>query len=408
MHQRVEVRIAAGAMLLGAMAGVAGAGCASESKTPLVLDGAWQRIDVWEQRSSFDYDQVATGASPDAVGWLSRDAGDAARLEYWEIRDGAEATGMPLPTPTAPVIIPVGVATDDDGWAAAAVTRDRPKGANTGLLAWRGHTRDQKAAPAQSLAPPTGTSAAPESVSVARSADHLAVAALYDGTPVVWSGLDTATGGWAGGTDAWRSPADPIDLGLDASLRSLRIVGDGTHLVLAGVDGQGAAHLWTSDDGATWSSVDAPRLPKKVGAVGLLTPLARGKVAVGWLGDEQSAPFNATSATIQRLSGTTLADDGALEATPDAGIDRLHLTSATLSPEHKLVVVGGAVRSSGARTPMVWLRDGGEWHPTKQAALNGHLDHEFRAVVTTRDNDAMVAIATALTHPDVEAWQWRP
>jgi hypothetical protein len=223
---------------------------------------------------------------------------------------------------------------------------------------------------------------------------------------VVWAQQEATSGG----TGAWVAAADNFDLDLNAAatLRSLRVVGDGSRLVLAGVDDAGAPHLWTSQDGTAWSAVAADHLPDKVGAVGLLTPLAREAVAVGWLDDEKSAPFTATSATIQRLTGDEVADAGQLRASPDDGIERLHLAGATLSPEHKLVVVGGAVRSNGARTPMAWLRDGGEWHPTEQSGLRGHLDHEFRAVVTTRENDTMVAVATALEHPDVEAWQWRP
>jgi hypothetical protein len=214
----------------------------------------------------------------------------------------------------------------------------------------------------------------------------------------------------ATGTGAWESDAEGADLGVaDGGLESLRIVGDGSRLVLAAVDGDGAAHLWTSTDGSSWAGVGSNALPQQVGAVGVLSVLGKDDVAVSWLADEEGAPWNATSARVQRLvGGDRVVDEGTVEATPDDGVDQLHLTSAVRSPDGNLVVVGGAVRSSGSHTPMVWLREGGTWHATKQAALTGHLDHEFRAVVTTRSDNAMVALATALEHPDVEAWQWRP
>ena len=391
------------------LAATAGA-CASKSKTPLVDDGAWERIEVWEQRSSFDYDRVATAANHDAVAWLGRDADDSAALAYWELRDGEDKSSITLPTPSVPVLIPIGVAVDDEGWAAVAVSRDKPNGANTGLLTWHGRVGQRTdVAPAQPLTPPAWATSPPESVSVARSNDRLAVAAVYDDRAVVWSMQDDPV---ASGTGAWESDAEGADLGLSGAgssgLDSLRIVGDGSRLVLAAVDGDGAAHLWESTDGSSWSEVGSGSLPKRVGAVGVLSLLGKDDVAVSWLADEEGAPWNATSARVQRIVGDRVVDEGTVKATPDDGVDQLHLTSAVRSPEGSLVVVGGAVRSSGAHTPMVWLREGGTWHPTKQAALTGHLDHEFRAVVTTRSDNAMVALATALEHPDVEAWQWRP
>jgi hypothetical protein len=75
--------------------------------------------------------------------------------------------------------------------------------------------------------------------------------------------------------------------------------------------------------------------------------------------------------------------------------------------------VGAAVRSDGVSTPMVWAHDDGDgWEASKQANLEGHLDHEFRVVASAGDarsaDERMVAIATAMSHPDVEAWRWRP
>lgn len=401
-------RWARSAGTIAVMAGVlvvTGTACASESESSLVLDGTWERMDVWEQRTSFDHDQVATGSSDDAVVWLNRSEDDAERLTYWEIRDGEDPVDLELPTPVGTILIPVGVAADSRGWAAVSVTRDQPNGANTGLVAWHGPSgRSDDVQAAQPLTSPAGQAAPPSSVSVGRSAELLVVAALYDGGPVVWSrqGADADV-------DAWQSSADGVDLGLASgtSLRSLRVVGDGERLVLAGVDGAGQAHLWTSADGSTWEAVESDDLPEAAGAVGLLAPLDKGSVAVGWLDDEESAPWNATAATIQRFTGDTLTDEGTIEAAPDDDIERLHLTSATLSPDERLTVVGGALRPDSDRTPMVWVQEDDSWPATDQDELTGHLDHEFRAIVTT-DDDRMVAVATTLSHPDVESWQWRP
>jgi len=396
-----------GALAVGLVVLLTGTACASESDSSLVVEGSWERMELWEQRESFDFDQVAAGNSADAVAWLNRSAGNSDRLAYWEIRDGGDATEVELPGPDGPVLIPVAVGVDADGWGAVAVTRDEAHGANTGLLAWHGAsgldaTADIEAG--QPLTPPGDVAAPPESVSVGRSADVLVVAALYEGEPVLWSR--------SGDDDAWRSGIDSVDLGFgpQADLAGLRVVGDGTRLVLAAVADDGTPHLWTSEDGGDWAAVESDELPESAGSVGLLAPLDGGSVAVGWLSDEDSAPWNATAATIQRLTGDDLSDEGEIEALSDDEVERLHLTSATLSPDDRLVVVGGALRPDSDRTPMAWVAGGDSgaegWEPTTQEELTGHLDHEFRAIVST-DDDRMVAVASALSHPDVESWQWR-
>lgn len=383
---------------------VAGA-CASESETPLVLDGDWERTEVWERRNSFDYDQVATNNSPDAVAWMNRSADDPSQLAYWEIRDGGDPTERALTTPTDSVVIPVGVASDGEGWAAVAITRDQPRGANTGLIVWQGRTgRDNEPAAAQPITPPSGLVGAPESVSVGRSADSVVAAALYEGEPVVWARASNDDVG------AWQSREVTSDLGLDdpAGLESLRIVGDGERLVLAGVGADGKAALWVSDDAASWTAVGGDDLPDSAGAVGLLTAVKRGRVAVGWLGEDETTPWDATEVTVQQLEGDELTPTGAVEAASSERAKQIHLTSATLSPDGRLVVVGGVSRTSGDRNPMVWAwhKDDEEWLAADQESLTGHLDHEFRAIVGTTD-DRMVAVAAALSHPDVETWEWR-
>ena len=396
--------------------------CSSGSGQPPEVRGRWDRIERWEQRSSFDFDRVATTSSPDAVAWFTRQpAADGGALAYWEIRDGDDPVEVPVPIGSdttgsrgaraarrgAPVLIPVAVATDDEGWAAVAVTRDRPAGENKGLMVWQNRLAgDDPVAPGELLPLPDGAAGPPASVSVGRSADTIAVAAMYDGDPVIWSRTGNRTRPSA--TEArWQVSFRELGTGR-GDLVSLRMIGDGRRLVLAGVEADGTAHLWTSSNGRSWDPVDAHDLPDHAGAVGLLAALQKGQVLVGWLDDEDSAPLNATSATIQQLEADgDLVGRGTLEAEPDQDIDRVHLTGATLSPDDRLVMVGAAVRADGVSSPMVWAEDGDGWHASEQANLEGHLDHEFRVVVSTGD-DRMVALAAAMSHPDVEAWRWRP
>jgi hypothetical protein len=234
----------------------------------------------------------------------------------------------------------------------------------------------------------------------------VAVAALYEGEPVLWSVASNEAE-----VDAWQSGAVGEELDLDdpADLVSLRVVGDGERLVLAGVDASGHATLWVSDDAVMWEAVATDDLPEEAGGIALLTAVKRGQVAVGWVDDEddtQTPPWNATAVTVQLLEDDELTDAGSLAADPDDREKQIHLTSATLSPDGRLVVAGGVARPSGDRSPMVWAWDEEEWRASDVEALTGHLDHEFRAIVGTSD-DRMVAVATALSHPDIETWQWR-
>jgi hypothetical protein len=187
----------------------------------------------------------------------------------------------------------------------------------------------------------------------------------------------------------------------------MRVNGDGERFVLAGVDAEAQAHVWTSTDGERWDPLpdDGERLPTGVGAVGLLTPLAEGQVAAGWLADEDSAPANATSATIQRLEGDELSDQGTIVGDSGGSVDRVDLGGAALSPADRLVVVGTALRPSGDRAPMVWARQSDEWRASRQPELAGRLDYEARAV--TADGDRLLALVTGVAHVDVESWRWR-
>lgn len=403
----------AGPVLLATVLVTATFACSSGSGEPPEARGRWDRIERWEQRSSFDFDRVATTSSPDAVAWFTRQPeSEGGGLAYWEIRDGEDAEAVPVrvadaDAPADQVLIPVAVATDDEGWAAVAVTRDRPAGENKGLMVWQSRLAGGDPVAAGELLPlPDGATGSPASVSVGRSADTIAVAAMYDGDPVIWyrSGDRTQPGD---DPAEWQVNYRELSTG-PGSLVSLRMIGDGRRLVLAGVEDDGTAHLWTSTNGRAWDAVAADDLPAEAGAVGLLAALREGHVLVGWLDDEDSAPWNATSATIQQLDPDgDVVERGTLEAEPDEDIDRVHLTGATFSPDDRLVMVGAAVRADGVSTPMVWAEDDGTWHASGQENLAGHLDHEFRVVVSTGD-DRMVALAAAMSHPDVEAWRWRP
>jgi hypothetical protein len=216
--------------------------CSSGSGEPPEARGRWDRIERWEQRSSFDFDRVATTSSPDAVAWFTRQpATDGSGLAYWEIRDGEDPLEVPVPVgdqrgrsrAAAPrtevgnqVLIPVAVGTDAEGWAAVAVTRDRPAGENEGLVAWHGRLGGgEPVAPGELLPPPSDATGPPSSVSVGRSSDVIAVAATYDGTPVIWHRSGNRTR--AGAPEA-RWQVDEPDLGTGAGgLVSLRLVGDG-------------------------------------------------------------------------------------------------------------------------------------------------------------------------------------
>jgi hypothetical protein len=394
-----------------------GAGCSDDGgdgdRPPAEIRGAWERGEVQTHGDVFfTFDRVAVGGSPDTVAWVTRRTrGDTGDLAYSEMLAGADATSVDLPVADGgpAVLIPVGVATDAEGWAAVAATRDQPRGENTGLLAWQTRRTNASAPevpPGVPLVPPPGVSGAPQLASIGRANGASLVAALVGGQVVLWSLPEGAgeNGGAAPPLAGWE--ASQPDLELDGELVHLRVTGDGERFVLAGVDDEAGGHVWTSTDGESWEPVPDDHLPGDVGAVGLLTPVAGGQVVVGWLADEDSAPANATSATIQRLEGDGLSDEGAITSDSGTRIDRIDLAGAARSPADRLVVVGAAVRSSGDRTPMVWVRHGGDWTPTRRPELTNRLDYELRAVTT--DDDRMVGIVTGVAHVDVETWRWHP
>lgn len=361
------------------------------------VDGRWERTGTWRHADVTRYDNVAVGAQGGTVAWLSRRARDeTGALAYVEIRQGEDPVETEVPTPAEGVVIPVAVATSEAGWAAVAVTRDVAHGENTGLVAWRGSSgRAGEVSPGEVL-PRLGAVVPPESVSIGRSTSTTVVTAVLDGAALTW---DTANDrpGW--------EAAQP-GLGLDDDLVSLRVVGSGDRLVLAGVDATGGAHLWTSTNGDSWDALASDRLPDDAGAVGVLAPVDDGQVVVGWLDDGDTAPFSAPAAMIQVVDGDDVAEEGRIEA-GGSGEARVDVSGATTSPDGRLVVVGAAIEGNGAASPMVWVRDGDDWTTSGQGDLVGRLDYELRAVTTTRD-DTMVGLVTPVGHIDVETWRWEP
>lgn len=404
---------------------IRGGGGSDADEVPPEVQGGWERTEAWVNRDIFDYDNVATSSTPTAVAWFTRrDSGDREALAYWEIRQGRAPTKIEVPTPADEAVIPVAVASQGGRWASVAVTRDAPQGPNTGLMVWTGHSAgvdatestestastDRDVAEGHRLRPPPRLADPVQSVSAAVLDGGVVVAALADGRPVLWSRSAQAA---EGSNQSWQSSSPR--LGLDDELTSVKVASDGERMILAGVDTEGQARLWSVRDALSavrngWEPISAD-LPDDAGAVDVLVPLADGRLVVAWLEDENSAPFNATGTTVQRLQGDDLLDEGRIKAEDSqvSGIAarRVDLAGATLSPEDRLVVTGAALRSNGTASPMVWVRDRGSWHPSPQAELVNRLDHQLRSIVSAPD-DTMVAVVVSLSHIDVEAWRWHP
>lgn len=382
------------------LVGVA-AGCSSGDGPPGETSG-WRRTEVRRHHDvAGAYDRVAVEGHPGGVAWLTWDTGAADALAYWELDDDQRSHATTLRMPDDPVLIPVDVATDREGWLAVAVTRDRPNGENTGLVAWRSRSRSDPRPVRLEVSGP-GLDV-PERVSAGRLRGISVVAGVVDGSVVTW--IHDGDDGDEGDDRGWR-PTLP-DLRFPGDLVTADLASDGERFLLAGVDTDGDAHLWTSTDTRTWEPITGDAMPSDTGSVTVLGPLGRGEVAIAWVaagGDD--APRSGPGVTIQRLAGGEVAGEGTIEADPDAGTIEVSAAGATRSPEGNLVVVGAAWRRAGERAPMVWVRDGDRWEPTDQPELVGRVDHELRTVTTTSDT-AMHAVVTPFpSHVDVEVWEW--
>lgn len=410
------------------MVALTGVACSSggddddRATPPPEADGGWTRTQVWEHPDVLAYDRVAVGGNPETLAWVTRrPRGETEALTYTELRGDQELASLDLaePPPRAPsppgasqrasseVLIPVATATGDGLWAALAVTRDSPRGDNTGLVTWHG-ARDpdgaganRTATPGVRLALPDGVDGDPESAGIATTDDVTVAVALIAGEPVVWR---SATEASASSPSRW-ALVDDIDQEIDGDLVALRVAADRDQVVVAAVDGNGNPRLWTSDDGESWSAVDRDRLPDSAGGVGLLTAVATDRIVVGWLADEESAPESASEVRVQSVVGDEVGDEGTVAAADGRrDMARVDLNDVVLSPDDRLVAVGAAVRPSNEITPMVWAQDGNDWVASEQTELAGRIDYEMRATVAVEDT--MVAVVTSRTHIDVECWTW--
>lgn len=416
------------AAALAALVALTGVACSSDgddddqAAPPPEADGGWARTQVWEHPDVLAYDRVAVGGSPETLAWVTRrPRGETEALAYNELRGDRDVASLDLaePAPAAPappgasqrasseVLIPVATATGDGLWAALAVSRDSPRGDNTGLVTWHG-ARDPDGAGANRtatrgvrLALPEGADGVPESAGIATTDDVTVAVALIAGEPVVWR---SATEASASSPGRW-ALVDEIDQEIDGDLVGLRVAADRDQVVVAAVDGNGNPRLWRSDDGERWSAVDRERLPDSAGGVGLLTPVASDRIVVGWLADEESAPESASEVQVQSITGDEVSDEGTVSATDGRhDMARVDLNDVVLSPDDRLVVVGAAVRASNEITPMVWAQQGDDWTASEQTELAGRIDYEMRAAVAVEDT--MVSVVTSRTHIDVECWTW--
>lgn len=391
--------------LIGAVAllGIAATACASRGEPRLQELGGWRRETVLgsdEGRGDGGgaVEQVATTTTPGNLAWFTgtpggddEQTGFAYRQLDADVPQEATATRR-----DGNVLIPVGVAADADAWLAVAVTRDRPNGDNTGLLAWQGTTASTTDAPMARRLPPTDE--VPAVVSTARGNGVDLVVGPIDGDVVAWRNENTGL---------WRRSV--LDLGVDEAIVFVDVVGLGDRFVLAGVDENGDGHLWSSTDGEDWQPVEAgDEIPSGLASVTLPAPLAEDDLAVVWMAVDEPTRTDVrsgTSATIQRFDGETLSDAGVIDAQTADEVPRFAVTGATMSPEGHLVVVGRAAVQD-TTVPMLWLREDGAWQPTPQRELAGRLGYQFRAVTT--DDEGMVGVITRWpTGGDVEVWRWR-
>lgn len=385
--------------------------CSGGGGAPGELDG-WRRGEVRRHHDVADaFDRVAVDTHTDGVAWLTWDHGGSEALAYWRLDENRRVRATPLPMPDDPVLIPVAVATDREGWSAVAVTRERANGDNTGMVAW--HSRARAGPAPVRLGPAAPGLQVPERVSAGRYLGTSVITGVVDGAAVMWVHDPDDAPEDAGRRDAGSRGARPVrpahpDLGLDEGLVTLDVAGDGERLVLAGVDDDGDAHLWTSTDARTWDAVTTGELPAGTESVRILGPLGHGELAIGWLAQGgEDTPRSGPAATVQRVTGDDVTTLGTIEADPEAGTTELSVAGATWSPGGNLVVVGAVWRPAGVRTPMVWVHDGEGWHASEQPDMAGRLDHELRAV-TTASGRTMHALVTPFPrHVDVEVWEWR-
>lgn len=376
------------------------------------------------------HDHVAVAGDGTSLVWVTwaRDSDSMLSASVWtpDTSDGGAALAMPeassLPVLQAagdsgPVVVPHVAAISGTTWTAVATVRDQPGEEKSGLVAWQGDTdasSGDRVAPSV-LTLPDGRQPAHPRTAVGRVGEVTVIATLTSEVATD----DPEEYYRPTGLTMWRSTgggewieATPR-LGLDAPLAGIGLTGDGAQLVLAGVDREGRAHLWTSPDGTDWDEVTDELLPTDVAGVGTLTTAREGTVAVAWhLGDLDHDPLGTFggASRVQTFSDGRVDDHGNVTFDQDAPLRQADIRGVVARPDGRLVVAGTAqTREGDDPVPMVWTQVGDEWVASEQTEFTGRLDCAMRSLAADGDDaDAgLRAVVTCFTHVDVEQWQWQ-
>jgi hypothetical protein len=377
-----------------ALAAVVGPACAEEADPPdtasLAVDAleGWEAQDTYEHTGSGPYDQVAVAPAGDGAVWFTRSGGNGDGLAVATM-SGGQVTGEDEVTAPDGIAIPVGVAADDAGWTAVAVTRDRPDGTNTGVVVWRLPGVASQAARPESL---DVSGVVPGAITVGRADGVSVVAGMVGGTVATW----VSDGGrWAMGTP---------DLGV-GPVASARVTGAGDGFVLAVVARDGSPSVWASPDGLAWSQLDVPDPGTGLAAVGMLAPVDGGEaVAVGWLAGDvaDEAPLDAADVVVHLVEGTAVTPFGTISAEPGDGVERIDVNAAARRDDW-LLVAGATVAGDGSVRPGLWAGSGEEWARSSQEELVRQPDVEFRTLGPSGD-DALYGLLTERGGLDVHLW----
>ena len=430
-HRRSRIPAAALVLALVLTAACGTDSDGDDGERPPELSG-WTRSLRVGHEDVITHDHVAVASDGTSLVWVTWGRGSDPELSVKTLGPAAESKGEGLAMPEAsslpvlqaagdsgPVVIPHVAAISGTAWTAVATVRDQPgEEKKSGLVAWQGDTAastGDRVAPSV-LTLPDGRQPAHPRAAVGRVGEVAVIATLTSEVatddPEEYykpTGLTTwrSTGGgeWVEATP---------QLGLDAPLAGIGLTGDGAQLVLAGVDREGRAHLWTSPDGTDWDAVTDELLPTDVAGVGTLTTAAEGTVAVAWhLGDLENDPLGTFggASRVQTFSDGRVDDHGNVTFDREARLGQADIRGVVARPDGRLVVAGTAQTREGEDpVPMVWTQVGDEWVASEQPELTGRLDCAMRSLAADGDDaDAgLRAVVTCFTHVDVEQWQWQP